>query len=172
MALTQEDLQAIFAPLDMARSAPVLLPGDAQPVSTLATADAFRTIAELGGDLVFILDCATGLPVYFSPHMSTMCWVMASDVHEHLTTNRKGPLAPVCAGLQERLRRFAAGDGSRLRVAREFELRRPDGREVPVEVISTLLLDEAGSRRRWPGSCATCRRGASANNSKSALPAC
>ena len=112
----------------MVRSAPVLLPGDAQPVSTLATADAFRTIAELGGDLVFILDCASGLPVYFSPHVTDVLGYGVSDVHEHLTTNRKGPLAPVCAGLQERLRRFAAGDGSRLRVTREFELRRPDGR--------------------------------------------
>jgi PAS domain S-box-containing protein len=135
----------------MARSAPVLLPGDAQPVSTLATADAFRTIAELGGDLVFILDCATGLPVYFSPHVTDVLGYGMSDVHEHLTTNRKGPLAPVCAGLQERLRRFAAGDGSRLRVTREFELRRPDGREVPVEVISTLLLDEAGKPQALAG---------------------
>jgi signal transduction histidine kinase len=55
------------------------------------------------------------------------------------------------AGLQERLRRFAAGDGSRLRVAREFDLRRPDGREVPVEVISTLLLDEAGKAQALAG---------------------
>jgi len=117
----------------------------------LATAEAFRTIAELGGDVVFIIDCASGLPVYLSPQVNEVLGYCVSDVHEHLTTRATGPLAPLCAGLQERLRRFSAGDGSRLRVAREFELRRPDGREVAVEVISTLLLDEAGAARSLVG---------------------
>jgi PAS domain S-box-containing protein len=117
----------------------------------LATADAFRTIAELGGDLVFIVDCASGLPVYLSPQVNDMLGYGVSDVHEQFATQGNGPLAPLCAGLGERLRRFAAGDGSRLRVAREFELRRPDGHEVPVEVISTLLLDEAGGARSLVG---------------------
>ncbi len=135
----------------MARSASVFPPGDAQPMSTLATADAFRTIAELGGDLVFIIDCASGLPVYMSPHVNDMLGYGVHDVHEYLSTNGKGPLAPLLAGLQERLRRFAAGDGSRLRVVREFDLRTPGGREVPVEVISTLLLDEAGRAQALAG---------------------
>jgi PAS domain S-box-containing protein len=135
----------------MAHSAHLPVAGDALPVSTLATADAFRTIAELGGDLVFILDCASGLPVYFSPHVNDVLGYSVSDVHEHFTTHRKGPLAPLCTGLRERLRRFAAGDGSRLRVAREFDLRTPSGREVPVEVISTLLLDEAGRAQALAG---------------------
>jgi two-component system OmpR family sensor kinase len=135
----------------MARSADLLPPGDAQPVSTLATADAFRTIAELDGDLVFIIECASGLPVYMSPHVNDMLGYSVSDVHEHLSTNGGGPLAALSTGLQERLRRFAAGDGSRLRVAREFELRRPDGQEVPVEVISTLLLDQAGQAQAVAG---------------------
>jgi two-component system OmpR family sensor kinase len=135
----------------MALSAPVLPPGDALPMSTLVTADAFRTVAEIGGDLVFILDCASGLPVYLSSHVNDMLGYGVVDVHEHLSSNRAGPLAPLSAGLQERLRRFAAGDGSRLRVVREFDLRRPDGREVPVEVISTLLLDDAGRAQALAG---------------------
>jgi PAS domain S-box-containing protein len=127
----------------MARSAPVSVPGDA--------ADAFRTIAELGGDLAFIVDCASGLPVYISPHVNDMLGYDVSDVHDQFATKGAGPLAPLCAGLQERLRRFGAGDGSRLRVAREFDLLRPDGREVPVEVISTLLLDQAGRAQMLAG---------------------
>lgn len=133
----------------MTRSAPDPLPGEAQ--SMLASADAFRSIAELGGDLVFIIDCASGLPVYLSPHVNELLGYGVSDVHDQFATNRKGPLAPLCAGLQERLRRFAAGDGSRLRVLREFELRTPNGREILVEVISTLLLDEAGRARALGG---------------------
>jgi signal transduction histidine kinase len=117
----------------------------------LATAEAFRTIAELGGDIVFIIDCASGLPVYLSSHVNDILGYGVSDVHEQFTTFGDGPLAPLCAGLQERLRRFAAGDGSRLRVAREFDLRGPSGRDVPVEVISTLLLDEAGAPRSLAG---------------------
>jgi PAS domain S-box-containing protein len=134
----------------MARSASILPPDDAQPMS-MPTADAFRTVAELGGDLVFILDCASGLPVYVSPHVNDMLGYGVEDVHDQFATNRGGPLAPLCAGLGERLQRFAAGDGSRLRVVREFDLRRPDGREVPVEVISTLLLDEAGRAQALAG---------------------
>jgi PAS domain S-box-containing protein len=135
----------------MARNAHLLLSGRAEPVNTLATADAFRSIAELGGDLAFILDCASGLPVYISPNVNEMLGYGVLDVHEHLSTNMEGPLAALCAGLQERLRRFAAGDGSRLRVVREFDILRPDGREVPVEVISTLLLDEAGRAQALAG---------------------
>jgi signal transduction histidine kinase len=120
-------------------------------MSMLPTADAFRTVAELGGDLVFILDCASGLPVYLSPHVNDVLGYGVVDVHDQFATNREGPLAPLCAGLQERLQRFAAGDASRLRVVREFDLRTPSGREVPVEVISTLLLDEAGRAQALAG---------------------
>lgn len=135
----------------MARNAHLPLSGRAEPANTLATAEAFRSIAELGGDLAFILDCASGLPVYISPNVNEMLGYGVLDVHEHLSTNMEGPLAALCAGLQERLRRFAAGDGSRLRVVREFDILRPDGREVPVEVISTLLLDEAGRAQALAG---------------------
>ena len=116
-----------------------------------ATADAFRTIAELGGDLAFIVQCANSQLIYISPNVNEMLGYGVSDVHDQFATNREGPLAPLCAGLQERLRRFAAGDGSRLRVVREFDLLRPDGREVPVEVISTLLLDQAGRAQALAG---------------------
>jgi two-component system, OmpR family, sensor kinase len=120
-------------------------------MSMPATADAFRTIAELGGDLAFIVECANSQLIYISPNVNEMLGYGVSDVHDQFATNREGPLAPLCAGLQERLRRFAAGDGSRLRVVREFDLLRPDGREVPVEVISTLLLDQAGRAQALAG---------------------
>jgi PAS domain S-box-containing protein len=120
-------------------------------MSTPTAADAFRTIAELGGDLAFIVECANRQLIYISPNVNDMLGYGVSDVHDQFATNQEGPLAPLCAGLQERLRRFAAGDGSRLRLVREFDLLRPDGREVPVEVISTLLLDEAGNVQALAG---------------------
>jgi PAS domain S-box-containing protein len=117
----------------------------------LATTEAFRTIAELGGDLAFVFDCATGLPVYVSPGIDDMLGYSLGDVRAQMEQGGDGPLAPLVAGLPERLRRFAAGDGSRLRVMREFDLLRPDGSEVAVEVISALSLDDAGQPRALLG---------------------
>lgn len=116
----------------------------------LADADAFRTIAELGGDLAFIVDCDSGLPAYISPGIEAMLGYSADEAWAQCG-GAQGALRPLVEGLAERLRRFRAGDGSRLRVTREFALRRPDGREVPVEVISTLLLDDAGGVRALAG---------------------
>jgi len=131
----------------MTRSAPVSHPGQAE----LANADAFRTIAELAGDLAFILDCNTGLPAYFSPRLNDVLGYSIEDIEQQLAEGGPGPLAALCGGLEERLRRFAGGDASRLRVVREFDLRRPDGRMASVEVISTLLLDGQGAPRSLAG---------------------
>jgi PAS domain S-box-containing protein len=120
-------------------------------MTDIATADAFRTIAELGGDLAFVLDCATRRPAYISPGVDEMLGYSTADIRAQLENGGDGPLAALCAGLPERLARFAAGDGSRLRVMREFELRRPDGSEVAVEVISTLALDDGGQPRALLG---------------------
>jgi PAS domain S-box-containing protein len=117
----------------------------------LVTAAAFRTAAELGGDLVFIIDCATGLPAYLGPGLEDMLGYGPADVHAQCAGNGPGPLQALCAGLPERLRRFAAGDGSRLRVVREFDLRRPDGRDVFVEVTSRLSCDADGAARSLVG---------------------
>ena len=130
----------------MTRSASVPQAGPA-----LATADAFRTIAELGGDLAFILDCATRTFVYLSPGVDDLLGYGIVDIEQQLAEGGDGPLAALCAGLPERLRRFAAGDGSRLRVTRAFEVRRPDGRTTPVDVVSTLLADAAGQPRSLAG---------------------
>jgi signal transduction histidine kinase len=117
----------------------------------LATADAFRAIAELGGDIAFIIDCATRAPVYVSPGLDALMGYGVADFHTQLTKGGDGPLAALCAGLDERVRRFASGDGSRLRVVREFDLIRPDGQSVAVEIISTLLEGEAARPRLLAG---------------------
>lgn len=119
--------------------------------AALLTADAFRTIAELGGDLAFILDCGNNTLAYLSPGASEMLGYGIIDIEQQLAEGGDGPLAALCGGLAERLRRFAEGDGSRLRVVRALEVRRLDGRTTPVEVTSTLLLDEDGKPRSLAG---------------------
>jgi PAS domain S-box-containing protein len=112
--------------------------------AVLATANAFRTIAESTGDIAFIVDCTDGDLVYLSPGVHDLLGVDRAELQRQVMQGGSGPLAALCGGLDARLRRFAEGDGSRLRVVREFDVRRPDGRMVPVDVISTLMLDDAG----------------------------
>jgi signal transduction histidine kinase len=127
----------------MTRSANVMPtgPAPAEPDDVAA----FRTIAELAGDAVFIVDCASHALRYLSPHAAQLLGYAPFEFSAQLAApDQPGPLAPLCAGLDTRLRRFAAGDASRRHVVREFELARPSGGTVPVQVISTLLLDAAG----------------------------
>lgn len=106
----------------------------------------FQAIAELHGDVAFIIDCASVLPVYVSPSVVGMLGYDMDDIVEHFhKAHPSGPLAAVCGGLAARLQRFAFGDQSRRRLVRQFEQQHSDGRMVPVEVTSTILTDEHGT---------------------------
>ena len=110
-----------------------------------ASADQFRVIAEIGGDVAWIVDCASGLPSYISPAIEPMLgYGFADFVHQLGAGAADGPLGPLCAGLRARLARLAAGDLSRLRLVRQFDQLHRDGRLVPIEVISSVLVDQAG----------------------------
>jgi PAS domain S-box-containing protein len=112
----------------------------------------FRLIAEISGDAVFSIDCASALPRYISPSVEQLLGYSPSDVHHHFTGERPTPaLQILCAGLPERLARFAAGDRTRQRTVREFDVPHRNGHLVPVEVISTLVLDEAGAPHSLAG---------------------
>jgi PAS domain S-box-containing protein len=105
----------------------------------------FRVIAEITGDVAFSIDCATGLPRYISPSVERLLGYSRAAVHAHLGGTRPIPaLAALSAGLSERLQRLAAGDRTRLHVRREFDVRHSNGQTVPVEVFSTLMLDDGG----------------------------
>jgi PAS domain S-box-containing protein len=121
----------------MNRSARVSRTG---PATGQDLGEQFRVIAEISGDVAFSIDCASGLPRYISPSVEQLLGYAPSDFHNHLSGQRTVPaLQALCAGLPGRLARFAAGDRTRARVMREFDLVHRDGQAVPVEVISTLL---------------------------------
>ena len=110
-----------------------------------ASGEQFRVIAELGGDVAWIVDCASGLPSYISPAIEPLLGYGFGDFHRQLGgANPAGPLGALCAGLPARLARLAAGDLSRLRLVRQFDQRHRDGRQVPIEVISSVLADQSG----------------------------
>jgi PAS domain S-box-containing protein len=108
---------------------------------TPSAADQFRTIAEIGGDVAWIADCHTGQPTYISPSVEQLLGYSPAELCGQMTG---GALAPLLAGLPARLARFAAGDLSRLKLVREFEFSHRDGQLVPVEIISSVLVDQAG----------------------------
>ena len=108
----------------------------------LALAEQFRVIAEIGGDIAFSIDCASGALRYISPSIEQLIGFSPEQVAAALGSG--GPLAALYAGLPERVRRLRAGDGSRLRLVRETELRGAHGYPVPVEIISSLLCGEDG----------------------------
>lgn len=120
--------------------------------SSSTLADQFRTIAELHGDIAWIIDCSTSAVAYVSPSAETMLGYASFAFQHQLASGADGPLALLCGGLAERLRGFAAGDSTRRRVVREFDI--PHGREartVPVEVVSTLLVDHRGAAQSLVG---------------------
>jgi signal transduction histidine kinase len=109
------------------------------------TAEQFRVIAEIGGDVAWVVDCATGLPTYISASIEQLLGYGYDDFHRCLADGgADGPLAALCAGLPQRLARLAGGDLSRLRLVRQFDQPHRDGRSVPVEIISSVLMDAAG----------------------------
>lgn len=106
----------------------------------------FRAIAEIDGDVAWIIACASGLPSYISPAIEDLLGYERAEFHDQLGgKNSDGPLTALCAGLPARLQRFASGDHTRQRVVRQFEQRHKDGRVIPIEVISTLLVDASGA---------------------------
>lgn len=102
-------------------------------------AEQFRAIAELHGGVAFIIDASTGKLVYGSEYAGKVLGYSAQDLAAHLDGSAvEVALLPLSAGLAERVERHAAGDTSRERVVRHFDLRRRDGSVVPVEVVSML----------------------------------
>ena len=106
-------------------------------------AEQFRVIAEIGGDIAFSIDCASGALLYVSPSIEALLGYSPADIAAQLG-DPGSALAGLCAGMPERVRRLRSGDRSRLRLGRETELRGAHGYMVPVEILSALMCDAAG----------------------------
>jgi PAS domain S-box-containing protein len=109
-------------------------------------AEQFRTIAELHGDIAWSVDCASGQLTYVSAAAIALSGYDLSEFRSNVEVDwAGGPMAELGAGLSERLRRFASGDLSRKRLVRKFEQRLADGRTIPLEVTSSLVIDADGA---------------------------
>ena len=115
----------------------------AAPDSEPALAMQFRAIAEMSGDIAWSVDCSTGQALYISPAAESLLGYPLAEVAQQVG-GADGPLASMCAGLAQRLQRFEAGDATRLKMVREFDVPCSDGDTLPLQVTSRLLLDAAG----------------------------
>lgn len=136
----------------MNRSAPASSAGPGMGADQVM-GEHFRVIAEIGGDIAFSIDCATGQLRYVSPAVEQLLGYGPVAVSDHFSGQCPQPLlAELCAGLGERLERFAGGDRTRQRVVREFEVRHRGGQLVPVQVISALVAGSNGAPLALVGS--------------------
>lgn len=107
-----------------------------------------RQLADHGGQIGWIVDAAA--PDALPPHLPHLLYLSpaAGALLGHgdgLPDGIRDELIAVLAGdLAQRSAALAAGDQSQQQQTREFDLPHQDGSVVPVQLLSTLLGDEAG----------------------------
>lgn len=103
---------------------------------SLANEARYRLLLEHSSEISWMADCATLQLTWLSP---------AAERQFGYTLDTAQALAGgLLKDLQARLSRYADGDLSRRRLLRETELSHADGRLVPVEIESTLILGADG----------------------------
>lgn len=97
----------------------------------------YRLLLDNSTEVSWMVDCAT----------LRLTWLSAAAERQfgYTLATADTVVAGLLADLAPRLARFAAGDASRRHLVRETELAHADGRVVPVEIDSTLILDDAGA---------------------------
>jgi two-component system phosphate regulon sensor histidine kinase PhoR len=104
----------------------------------------YKQILDNSSEVHFLLDCESGRIQYLSP---------AAGRRFGYNLERAQALSDLLvADLPLRLERFAAGERSRLRVRRELEVAHADGHLIPVEIESTLVLNDIGAAVALSGS--------------------
>ena len=95
-----------------------------------------RTILVHSGDLSWMFDCAAAQWLYISPAFAGQFGY--SSAEQHVIAQQ------LLRNLPMRITRLRAGDESRRRMVQRFDQIHKNGSLIPVEVVSTLLLDAAG----------------------------
>jgi PAS domain S-box-containing protein len=104
----------------------------------------YKHILDNSSEVHFLLDVESGRIQYLSP---------AAGRRFGYTLERAQALSDLLvADLPLRLERFAAGERSRFRVRRELEVPHADGHLIPVEIESTLVLNDIGTAVALSGS--------------------
>jgi signal transduction histidine kinase len=109
--------------------------------------DQFRQIAEINGDVAWIVDCPSGALNYLSPAAEGLFGygrdAIAAAIFD--SSLAEPALFAICTGLAERLQRFADGDATRLQLLDEQGL--PDSLVGIVRNVSERREREAEQKR-------------------------
>ena len=141
--------------------------------SSVDLADQFRTIAELRGEIAWIVDCGTAVPSYISPSALALLGYDPCRIPPPARARRRRPAGALCGGLDERLRRFADGDAAACAWCASSTLRTAGRRTGPGRSDLELLLDDAGAPHSLVGTHPRPqRRSATAQAGSAASPAC
>lgn len=110
----------------------------------ISAADQFLAVAEVGGDIAWVIDLPGGALRYLSAQVAQLSGFTAAEWAD--PASGAAPLLhALMAGLPARLSRFGAGDRSRQQLVRELELVHREGHKVPVEIVSRVLADDDGT---------------------------
>lgn len=101
-----------------------------------AEAERYRLLLRHSGEVSWMADCASLRLTWLSP--------AAERQFGYTLESAQSLAAGLLRQLPARLARHAEGDLSRLRLLRETELPHADGRLLPVEIESTLIVDGHG----------------------------
>lgn len=104
----------------------------------------FRTIAEIGGDIAWIVDLPGGTLRYMSAAIEQLSGYTAQEWGDP-ASGAAPLLAALMSGLPARMARLTAGDSSRGKLVREADVIHRMGHKLHVEILSTVLLDGAGT---------------------------
>jgi len=102
-----------------------------------AEAERYRLLLQHSAEVSWMADCASLRLTWLSP--------AAERQFGYTLESAQALAAGLLQQLPARMARHANGDLSRLRLLRETELPHADGRLLPVEIESTLILDEHGA---------------------------
>src|SRR5471032_1364923 len=105
-------------------------------LASQAEAERYRLLLQHSGEVSWMADCASLRLTWLSP--------AAERQFGYTLDSAQALAAGLLRQLPARLERHAGGDPSRVRLLREIELPHADGRLLPVEIESTLILDEHG----------------------------
>jgi diguanylate cyclase (GGDEF)-like protein/PAS domain S-box-containing protein len=113
----------------------------------------YRQLAENTSDVVWLYDLDKDRYLYASPSVERQ---LGYSVEEVLAMSVEGLVAPddlprIRRGMARRVQAFTQGDDSLRTLTHEALHRHKDGHLVPLEVVSTLLTDEAGHTHRMLG---------------------
>lgn len=113
----------------------------------------YRLITENIDDVIWLMELPSRHFSYVSPSVGRLCGWRAEQIMDRELAATLDPdmYEKGHAGLAEHLDRIKAGDKNACHITLDLNLRHRDGHMIPIELVATILLDQAGEPCRMLG---------------------